>query len=61
MGRVRLWWRGIRGQGKSKEVMERHMGPWAGSGCGREAFEALGRVSEGWGGIRGHGLSEGVI
>ena len=44
--------------------MERHTGPWAGSGCGGEAFEAFeafGRVSEGWGGIRGHGRTRGVV
>ena len=73
MGRVRLWWRGIRGQGKSKEVMERYSRLGAGSGCGGEAFEAFGRVSEGgeaygnmsrhvvwWGGLWGHGQAQRV-
>ena len=41
--------------------MERHTGPWAGSGCGGEAFEALGGVSEGWGGIREHEQTRGVV
>jgi len=51
IGRVRMTSRGIRGYGQSQAVVERHTGTRgkygshgeAGSGCGGEAFEALGR------------------
>ena len=46
------------GHGQAQAVVGRHVGPWAGTGSGGEAYGDMSRHVVWWGGLQGHGQAQ---